>query len=138
MKKYIRQNSQGSNGRSYGHNRRGFNKPYGRNIGPPSYLSSYEKSVWLMNSFKGRTVSLRDGESSDSLMRRFKKVVEQSGVMRELKRREFHLSKSQKKKEKHKRALKRMRKFEKKMYEFEDENTKPVISADFFSGYFED
>lgn len=58
----------------------------------------------------GRGVVLQDGESSEQLIRRFKKVVEASGVMRELKRREYYLSPSQKKREKKKRAMKKARK----------------------------
>lgn len=59
---------------------------------------------------QGTVVYLRDGETSDNLIRRFKKIVELAGIMKELKRREYYLSPSQKKKEKRKKAAKRARK----------------------------
>jgi len=64
---------------------------------------------------KGRHVAPYDGESTEHLIKRFRRVVESSGVMRELKKREYYLSKSQKKREKQKRALKRLRKRERMM-----------------------
>lgn len=76
----------------------------------PSNLDPYERSVWFLNTFNGGMVELRAGESSDSLIKRFKRVVENSGMMRELKKREFYLSKGQKRREKKKRALKKLRK----------------------------
>lgn len=62
------------------------------------------------NEVQGTAVALRDGEHPEALIRRFKKLVELSGIMKELKRREFYLSPSQKRKDKRKRALKRARK----------------------------
>ena len=59
---------------------------------------------------KGTAVALREGESADSLIRRFKKIVELAGIMRELRRREHYLTPSQKKKEKKKRAQKKVKK----------------------------
>ena len=85
-----------------------------RGFEPPSHLSSYERSVWLMNSFNGRVVALRPYETVDSLLRRFKRKVEQSGVLKEIKRREYHIPPSQARREKHLKALKRLRKSEKK------------------------
>lgn len=139
MKKYVRSNRPNTDeGNKFGHNRRGFNKNKPRRMGPPPNLSPYERSVWFMNSFRGRSVKLREGESVDGLMRRFKKIVEQSGVMRELKRREYYLTKTQKKKEKHKKALKRLRKLEKRMAFFEEEELKPIVNPDLFSDVFGD
>lgn len=62
------------------------------------------------SAYVGRGVVLQEGESVEQLIRRFKKVVEASGVMRELKRREFYLSPAQKNREKKKRAAKKARK----------------------------
>lgn len=59
---------------------------------------------------QGTVVYLRDGEHPEGLIRRFKKLVELSGVLKELKKREYYLSPAQKKKEKRKRAEKRARK----------------------------
>lgn len=67
-------------------------------------------SIWFMNTFSGNKVVRRDNESTDSMIRRFKKLVEQSGITKELKRREFYQTPSQKKREKKKKALKRLRK----------------------------
>ena len=61
-------------------------------------------------SCRGTGVVARDGESAESLIRRFKKVVELSGIMRELRRREHYLSPSQKKRDKIKKAEKRAKK----------------------------
>lgn len=77
---------------------------------PPPHMDIYDRSVWLMNSFTGRVVVKRDNETVDNMLRRFKRSVESSGVLRELKKREFYLSTSQKRREKKKRALKRLRK----------------------------
>ena len=40
-------------------------------------------------------VSIREGETQDSLLRRFQKVVQMSGVMREAKTHRYFLSKGQ-------------------------------------------
>ncbi len=55
----------------------------------------------------GMAVALRDGESTESLIRRFKRMVESSGVLKELRRREYYLSPTEKRKEKGRRAAKR-------------------------------
>jgi len=96
MKKYVR----------YDDRPNFVNRPREKSYGPPVDGTNYEMSVWLFNSFNGCKVSRREGESTDNMLRRFKKVVEQAG----LKKREFYLSPSQKKREKKKKALKRMRK----------------------------
>ena len=60
-------------------------------------------------------VRLREGETFDGALRRFKKQCEKAGVLREARRREFYEKPSIRKKKKaiaaRKRALKRMRKF---------------------------
>ena len=61
---------------------------------------------------EGLAVKLRDGESSDSLIRRFKWTVEASGLLRDLRDREYALSPSEKRKAKQRRAAKRRRKNE--------------------------
>jgi len=61
---------------------------------------------------EGLAVKLRDGESADSLIRRFKWIVEGSGMLRDLKEREFARSPSEKRKAKQRRAAKRRRKSE--------------------------
>lgn len=60
----------------------------------------------------GLAVKLRDGESADSLIRRFKWIVEASGLLRDLKEKEFALSPSAKRKAKQRKAAKRKRKAE--------------------------
>ena len=57
-------------------------------------------------------VKLKNGEPFDKAFRRFKRRVESEGIMRELKKRKHHLTKSQKKREKRKLAAKRRRKQE--------------------------
>lgn len=68
---------------------------------------------------KGLAVVPYENESIERVIKRFKKVVDSAGIMRELKRREFHMSKSQKRREKKKRALKRLRKRERMMRRFQ-------------------
>jgi ribosomal protein S21 len=75
-----------------------------------SSLSPYEESCIFFASMPGPMVKAMDGESNDQLIRRFKKVVEYSGLLHELKKREFYLSKSQKVKDKKRRALKKLKK----------------------------
>lgn len=65
----------------------------------------------------GTAVALRDGESADSLIRRFRRVVESSGVLKELRQREAYLSPSEKRKEKGRRAAKRRAKEAKRLAE---------------------
>ena len=57
-------------------------------------------------------VKIRQGEPFDKAFRKFKRKVESEGIMRELKKRKHHLTKSQKKREKRKLAAKRRRKLE--------------------------
>lgn len=85
-------------------------KKFKRKYSPPGNVSPYEYSQWFFNTFSGRCAKLRPNESFGQLLSRFKRVVELSGIVKEMKRREFHQTNSQKKKEKHKKALKRLRK----------------------------
>ena len=57
-------------------------------------------------------VKVKHGEPFDKAMRRFKRKVENEGIMRDLKKKQFHMSKSEKRKEKRKNAQKRRRKAE--------------------------
>ena len=51
----------------------------------------------------------RDGESFEQLMRRFKQGVERGGLLRDMKRKRFHLSKGQARRLKTKLAQARLR-----------------------------
>lgn len=74
-------------------------------------MSEYTKRTKKKHSDpEGLAVSLRDGETSDSLIRRFKWVVEASGILRDLKDREFAMSPSAKRKFKQRKAEKRRQK----------------------------
>ena len=55
-------------------------------------------------------VKARKNERFEVLLRRFQRAVEQAGIMRELKKRRYHMSPSEKRKEKRKQAEKRRRK----------------------------
>lgn len=70
---------------------------------------------------KGLAVVPFDDESPDSMIRRFRRIVDNAGVMRELKKREYYLTKSEKKREKRKRAAKRLRKQERKSRRYEQD-----------------
>jgi small subunit ribosomal protein S21 len=56
-----------------------------------------------------RVVS-RDGESPESLLRRFRKKVTQDGILSEVKKRRFHVSKSEERRLARRKAIRRERK----------------------------
>lgn len=60
------------------------------------------------------TVYVRKGESIDAALKKFKKKVEKEGIMLEIKKREYYVAPSLKKRLKHERALKMRQKHEKK------------------------
>jgi len=55
-------------------------------------------------------VKVRDGESFEGALRRFKKIVEKAGILTELRKREFYEKPSIKKKRKQVAAVKRAQK----------------------------
>ncbi|MBI2867895.1 MAG: 30S ribosomal protein S21 [Chloroflexi bacterium] len=52
-------------------------------------------------------VTLREGESQESLLKRFNSLVQRSGVLREAKRKRFFISKGEAAREKQRRAARR-------------------------------
>lgn len=65
-------------------------------------------------------VVARKNEDVESLIKRFKKKVVAEEIMTELKRREYYLSPSQKRKEKSKQAQKKLKKYQSKHPIIED------------------
>ena len=59
-------------------------------------------------------IKIKNGESFEKAFRRFKRKVETEGIMRDLKKRQYYMTKSQKKREKRKLSEKRRRKMLKK------------------------
>jgi len=55
-------------------------------------------------------VKLRDGESQDRLLRRFRKVVIRSGVLSEVRKRRWFVSKSEQRRIERKKAIRRIKK----------------------------
>jgi ribosomal protein S21 len=55
-------------------------------------------------------VSLREGETADSLLRRFQRMVQVSGIMREIKARRYFLSKGEAARLKARKSARRRRK----------------------------
>jgi len=55
-------------------------------------------------------IKVRENEGFDSAIRRFKRLVEKSGILSEMRRREFHETPSEKKKRALAAAIKRFRK----------------------------
>ena len=55
-------------------------------------------------------VIVRDNDSFEGAMKKFKKLVEKSGVLSEVRKREFYEKPSVRKKKKHAAALKRLQK----------------------------
>lgn len=64
-------------------------------------------------------VYARTDETFESLYKRFKKQVQNSGVLQDLRKREYYVPKSEKRRKKHEQALKRVRKTEKKLDRFD-------------------
>ena len=60
-------------------------------------------------------ILIKDGELMDRALKRFKRKVEQAGVLKEIKKREFYIKPSIKKKLKIKKAEARVRKREKRL-----------------------
>lgn len=60
-------------------------------------------------------VAVRDGESIERALKRFKRKVEQSGVLKEVRKREHYIKPSMKKKVKARNAESRARKREKRV-----------------------
>ena len=56
------------------------------------------------------TLKIRQGEPFEKSMRKFKRKVENEGIMRDLKKKRYHMTKSEKRREKRKLAEKRRRK----------------------------
>ena len=54
-------------------------------------------------------VKIRDGESIEDALRRFKRECERNGILKEIKRREHHLSPGLRRKLKAQEALRKMR-----------------------------
>ena len=55
-------------------------------------------------------VKIKNGEPFEKAMRKFKRKVENEGIMRDLKKKRYHMTRSQKRREKRKLAEKRRRK----------------------------
>jgi small subunit ribosomal protein S21 len=62
-------------------------------------------------------VSVRDGEPVERAIKRFKRKVEQAGIIKELRKREFYVKPSVKKKLKQRAAIARARKTKKRALE---------------------
>lgn len=69
--------------------------------------SKINTSQSLYDSFTGRAIKIYPGEDTERFLRRFKKVVEASGILGELKKREFYKSPGQLNREKKLKSRKR-------------------------------
>ena len=63
-----------------------------------------------MNNFNGRKVELREGEDINRALRKFKNKVEDSGIMDELRKREFFEKPTTERKRRHGAAVNRYKK----------------------------
>lgn len=86
----------------------------GRNVHNSKYKRGHKnhnkKRGRQPTKIRGTSVVPYPDEHIDSVIKRFRKVVDSAGIIRELKKREYYLTRSQKRREKKKRALKRLRK----------------------------
>lgn len=121
-------NGGGGSGQGYHQQQRGYQNNRGkypqqrRQREDPTELhpSKVNNAEALFQSFNKRSVQRRSYEDNDQLVRRFKRVVEASGVMGELKKREFYMSRGQKDRDKLKKAEKRAKKRRAEEKHFED------------------
>lgn len=65
------------------------------------------------------SVIAKKDEAIDSLYKRFKKKVQNEGIIQDLRKGEYYIPKSEKKRLKHEQAVKRLRKAEKKRRKFD-------------------
>ena len=63
-------------------------------------------------------VELRDGESQEKLLRRFRKVVTRSGVLSEVRKRRWFVSKNEQRRMEEKKAIRRYKKRARKQREY--------------------
>ena len=63
-------------------------------------------------------VELRNGESQQQLLRRFRKVVTRTGVMREVRKRRWFVSRREQRRMDEKKAIRRQRKRARKMQDY--------------------
>ncbi len=62
------------------------------------------------------SVDLRPGESQDSLLKRFRKVVAKDGILSTVRRKRWHVSKSELRRIQMKKAVRRARRKQRKTY----------------------
>jgi len=79
-------------------------------LGPLGYQKGSLKEVSNLT-----RVSIREGESFERALKRFKKRVEQAGILKEVRKREYHVKKSVQEKLKKRAAEARSRKRQKRM-----------------------
>lgn len=65
-------------------------------------------------------VILREGESQDKLLRRFRKKIIRSGVMSEVRKRRWFVSKNEQRRMDDKKAIRRLKKRARKAREYEN------------------
>jgi len=61
-------------------------------------------------------IKVRDGESLEEALKRFKRECEKNGILKEIKRREFYLTPSVKRKLKSQEAQRKMRRAKRRRY----------------------
>lgn len=90
-----------------------FSNTYRPPFSPSTYVElapwNADNSASLLASFSGMKVEAFPNEHPEDLVRRFKRMVEKSGVLGELKKREYFISKGQKARLRKKEAIKNAR-----------------------------
>ena len=117
----MRKFSNWGNNRSQ-QNRRPMNRPLGK------FDPRVDNSSEILASFTFRTVKASYGDDSERLLRKFKRVVEASGVLSEIKKREHFKSRSQKRREQKMKSIKNVRKRQAKlerMLDFDSKKANP-------------
>lgn len=108
----------------------GYRKPQHRGWTPRRVFEKFDPRVDnsedIRKSFINRTVKAEYGEDPERLVRRFKRVVEASGVLSELKKRAFYKSPGQLAREAELKALKNIKKKKARAEKFQDYDSKRI------------
>jgi small subunit ribosomal protein S21 len=113
-------NSWNNNGNSRPPNRRPAFRPLGK------FDLRVDVSREILSSFTFRMVKAEPGEDNERLLRRFKRIVESTGILSELKKREYYKSPSEDRRERHMKAIKNSRKRQAKLERYADYDSKKV------------
>jgi small subunit ribosomal protein S21 len=93
-------------------------------VNQPNLFCCHYQNIWFIAKYNTKwrfvlpKVELRDGESQEKLLRRFRKVVTRSGVLSEVRKRRWFVSKNEQRRMEDKKAIRRRKKRARKQREY--------------------